>query len=76
MSLSHRPTPARPRPPRPLLGLALCGACGLGQAALQLPATSVDGTDSSGYRPSQASVGGFESAALLDTPASITVIDQ
>ncbi len=58
------------------LGLLLSGGIGNSLAApLQLPAVQVQGQDESGYRADTASVGGFTEAPLLDTPASITVLN-
>ncbi|KFF47257.1 TonB-dependent receptor [Pseudomonas sp. BRG-100] len=58
------------------LGLLLSGGIGSSLAAeIQLPAVKVQGLDESGYRNETASVGGFDEAPLLDTPASITVIN-
>ena len=58
------------------LGLLLSGGIGNSWAAqVELPAVQVQGQDESGYRADTASVGGFNEAPLLDTPASITVIN-
>lgn len=58
------------------LGLLLSGGIGSSLAAeIELPAVNVQGQDESGYRSETASVGGFDEAPLLDTPASITVIN-
>lgn len=58
------------------LGLLLSGGIGSSLAAeIELPTVKVQGQDESGYRSETASVGGFDEAPLLDTPASITVID-
>ncbi|KRP68210.1 TonB-dependent receptor [Pseudomonas paralactis] len=58
------------------LGLLLSGGIGSSLAAeIQLPTVNVQGQDESGYRNESASVGGFDEAPLLDTPASITVIN-
>ncbi|AIG01882.1 putative ferric siderophore receptor [Pseudomonas fluorescens] len=58
------------------LGLLLSGGIGNSLAAeLELPALNIQGQDQSGYRAQSASVGGFDEAPLLDTPASITVIN-
>ncbi|MGY2402106.1 TonB-dependent siderophore receptor [Pseudomonas sp. SDO5271_S396] len=64
-------------PSRLALGLLLSGGIGNSLAAeLELPAVKVQGQDASGYRTDTASVGGFNEAPLLDTPASITVIND
>ncbi|TFF13978.1 TonB-dependent siderophore receptor [Pseudomonas sp. BCA14] len=58
------------------LGLLLSGGIGNSLAAeIELPAVQVQGQEVSGYRSDTASVGGFAEAPLLDTPASITVIN-
>ncbi|MGR2708571.1 TonB-dependent siderophore receptor [Pseudomonas sp. IB20] len=58
------------------LGLLLSGGIGSSLAAeIELPAVNVQGQDESGYRTNTASVGGFDEAPLLETPASITVIN-
>lgn len=58
------------------LGLLLSGSLGNSMAAeIELPAVKVQGQEDSGYRSNSASVGGFSEAPLLDTPASITVIN-
>jgi len=58
------------------LGLLLSGGIGSSPAAdIELPAVQVQGQQESGYRTDTASVGGFSEAPLLDTPASITVIN-
>ncbi|MDY4300932.1 TonB-dependent siderophore receptor [Pseudomonas salmasensis] len=58
------------------LGLLLSGGIGSSLAAeIELPTVKVQGQDESGYRNETASAGGFEEAPLLDTPASITVIN-
>lgn len=58
------------------LGLLLSGGIGNSLAAeIELPAVKVQGQDESGYRADTASVGGFTEAPLLDTPASITVLN-
>ncbi|MGE7956018.1 TonB-dependent siderophore receptor [Pseudomonas sp. NPDC089530] len=73
---SHQGLPA-PRFARNLLGLLLAGATPATQAAeTLLPALTVSGEDHSGYRADSAAVGGFEAAPLLDTPASIAVINE
>ncbi|MGY2686596.1 TonB-dependent siderophore receptor [Pseudomonas tolaasii] len=63
-------------PSRFALGLLLSGGIGTGFAAeIELPAVKVQGQDESGYRADTASVAGFSEAPLLDTPASISVIN-
>lgn len=58
------------------LGLLLSGGIGNSLAAqIELPTVNVQGQDESGYRTETASVGGFSDAPLLDTPASISVIN-
>ena len=58
------------------LGLLLSGGIGNSLAAeIELPTVNVQGLEESGYRTDSASVGGFNEAPLLDTPASITVIN-
>ncbi len=58
------------------LGLLLSGGIGSSFAAeLELPEVKIQGQDESGYRSDTASVGGLGEAALLDTPASITVLN-
>lgn len=58
------------------LGLLLSGGIGSSLAAeIELPTVKVQGQDESGYRSETASVSGFDEAPLLDTPASITVIN-
>ncbi|ROM49590.1 TonB-dependent receptor [Pseudomonas canadensis] len=58
------------------LGLLLSGGIGSSLAAeIELPAVNVQGQEESGYRSETASVAGFDDAPLLDTPASITVIN-
>lgn len=59
------------------LGLLLASAVPSSQAAdTELPAVTVRGEDTSGYQAHSASVGGLEAAPLLDTPASISVINE
>ena len=61
---------------RVALGLLLSGGMGNSFAAeLVLPEVRVQGQDESGYRSDTASVAGFGEAPLLDTPASITVLN-
>ncbi|PRA33100.1 TonB-dependent siderophore receptor [Pseudomonas poae] len=58
------------------LGLLLSGGIGTSFAAeLELPEVKIQGQDESGYRSDTASVSGFGEAPLLDTPASINVIN-
>ncbi|WP_411379919.1 TonB-dependent siderophore receptor [Pseudomonas sp. MPB26] len=58
------------------LGLLLSDGIASSLAAeIELPAVTVQGQDESGYRSETASVGGFDDAPLLDTPASISVIN-
>lgn len=58
------------------LGLLLSDGIASSLAAeIELPAVTVQGQDASGYRSETASVGGFDDAPLLDTPASISVIN-
>jgi len=58
------------------LGLLLSGGIGNSLAAqIELPTVNVQGQDESGYHTETASVGGFDEAPLLDTPASISVIN-
>jgi iron complex outermembrane receptor protein len=59
------------------LGLLLANTGHTAQAAdTELPAVTVTGEDTSGYQARSASVSGFEAAPLLDTPASISVINE
>ena len=59
------------------LGLLLANTVHTAQAAdTELPVVTVTGEDTSGYQARSASVGGFEAAPLLDTPASISVINE
>ncbi|WP_447791427.1 TonB-dependent siderophore receptor [Pseudomonas farris] len=58
------------------LGLLLASAMPSAWAATELPAVTVTGEDTSGYQAESASVGGFEAAPLLDTPASISVVNE
>ncbi|WP_460145839.1 TonB-dependent siderophore receptor [Pseudomonas sp. S2_A02] len=59
------------------LGLLLSSAVpSVWAAATELPAVTVTGEDTSGYQADSASVGGFEAAPLLDTPASISVVNE
>ena len=66
-----------------LLRMSFAVSCGVGgtawaadSASIQLDATTVVGEQDVGYRADKAAVGGFEPAALIDTPASITVINE
>ncbi|WP_336873164.1 TonB-dependent siderophore receptor [Pseudomonas juntendi] len=71
-----------PRPPRlplSLLGLGLALQCPavLAQGSVLLaPVQVVDTYANDGYQASEAAVGGFQPAPLLDTPASISVFSQ
>ncbi|MDY7534177.1 TonB-dependent siderophore receptor [Pseudomonas sp. Bout1] len=59
------------------LGLLLSAGIGSSQAAdIELPQVKVQGQDESGYNSDTASVGGFNEAPLLDTPASIAVFNE
>lgn len=59
------------------LGLLLSSAVPSAWAtATELPAVTVTGDDTSSYQADSASVGGFEAAPLLDTPASISVVNE
>ncbi|MFR0716520.1 TonB-dependent siderophore receptor [Enterobacterales bacterium BD_CKDN230030183-1A_HGKHYDSX7] len=69
------------RPHLPLsllgLGLALHSPHGLADDSVQLAPIEVEGNAiDDGYRVQQASVGGFQPAPLLDTPASINVFGE
>lgn len=69
------------RPHLPLsllgLGLALHSPHGLADDSVQLAPIEVEGNAiDDGYRLQQASVGGFQPAPLLDTPASISVFGE
>ena len=59
-----------------LLALGLLLAPTAQAADTELPAVTVTGEDTSGYQAHSASVGGFEAAPLLDTPASISVVTE
>ena len=65
-----------PRFSRNLLALGLLLAPTAQAADTELPAVTVTGEDTSGYQAHSASVGGFEAAPLLDTPASISVVTE
>jgi len=59
------------------LGLLLSGGIGNSTGSeIELPAVNVQGQDESGYNADTASVGGFNEAPLLDTPASISVFNE
>ncbi|SDU89948.1 TonB-dependent siderophore receptor [Pseudomonas mucidolens] len=59
------------------LGLLLGAGMNSSLAAdLELPTLKIQGQDIAGYQNDSASVGGFNEAPLLDTPASITVINE
>lgn len=59
------------------LGLLLASALPSAHAAeTLLPAVTVSAEDHSGYQVSEATVGGFDPAPLLDTPASIAVVNE
>ncbi|WP_419735841.1 TonB-dependent siderophore receptor [Pseudomonas sp. COR18] len=61
--------------PRITLGLLIATGLPAVQAAeTELPTVNVVGEDTSGYRADNASVAGFDSAPLRDTPASVSVI--
>lgn len=69
------------RPHLPLsllsLGLALHSPHGLAEDSLELAPVQVSDTyDDEGYQAREASVGGFQPAPLLDTPASVSVFSQ
>lgn len=57
-----------------LLTLGLLSANSALAADTELPALTVIGEDTSGYQADSASVAGFDSTTLLDTPAAVTVI--
>lgn len=65
-----------PRFTHNLLALGLLLAPTAQAADTELPAVTVTGEDTSGYQAHSASVGGFEAAPLLDTPASISVVTE
>ncbi|MBC2659868.1 TonB-dependent siderophore receptor [Pseudomonas sp. MSSRFD41] len=73
------PAPARTAGPtlnRLTLGLLLAGSASAAGAATELPTQTVSATQAYGYRSDSASVGSFDEAPLLDTPASISVINE
>lgn len=75
-----------------VLSVSMVMACGVGTSmlatavwadsslatanSLQLDAVRVVGEQGSGYQATSASVGGFDSVPLLDTPAAITVVTE
>ncbi|NWD78679.1 TonB-dependent siderophore receptor, partial [Pseudomonas gingeri] len=81
MSRFYRTSPTGGSAPRfalNLLTLGLLSATGLptARAATELAPVSVVGESDAGYNASSASVGGFDAAPLLDTPASISVVTE
>ncbi|AZC27431.1 TonB-dependent siderophore receptor [Pseudomonas sessilinigenes] len=58
------------------LGLLLAGTAGAASAATELPTQTVSARQDYGYRSDSASVASFDEAPLLDTPASISVINE
>ncbi|NBF04292.1 TonB-dependent siderophore receptor [Pseudomonas sp. Fl5BN2] len=59
------------------LGLLLASSASAANAAsTELPTQTVTGEGQSGYQAQTASVGSFEEAPLLDTPASISVFNE
>lgn len=71
-------TSLRPRLPLSLLslGLALHSGQALADSVTLAPLQVTDASASDGYQVRQAQVGGWQPAALLDTPASISVFSQ
>lgn len=71
-------TSLRPRLPLSLLslGLALHSGQALADGVTLAPLQVTDVSASDGYQVRQAQVGGWQPAALLDTPASISVFSQ
>jgi hypothetical protein len=70
-----------PHPRLPLsllsLGLALHSPHGLAQDSVTLAPVEVSDTyGNDGYQVTEAAVGGFQAAPLLDTPASVSVFNQ
>lgn len=57
-----------------LLTLGLLSANSALAADTELPALTVTGEDTSGYQADSASVAGFDTTTLLDTPAAVTVL--
>ncbi|UCZ84660.1 TonB-dependent siderophore receptor [Pseudomonas sp. L5B5] len=81
MNRTHPTTPAPERATglslnRLTLGLLLAGSATAAGAATELPTQTVSGNQAYGYRSDSASVGSFDEAPLLDTPASISVINE
>ncbi|MGY2288752.1 TonB-dependent siderophore receptor [Pseudomonas sp. SDO528_S397] len=74
MMLRFRPAVCS-RLPLDLLTLGLLLSGSTLAAEIELPAVKVQGQDESGYQAATASVAGFSEAPLVDTPASITVIN-
>ncbi|MFC6299983.1 TonB-dependent siderophore receptor [Pseudomonas sp. CCM 7893] len=67
----------RPRSSLLTFGLLLGSGVSASQAAdIELAPVKVQGEERGGYQSETASAGGFDEAALLDTPASITVINE
>ncbi|KTC36113.1 TonB-dependent receptor [Pseudomonas sp. ABAC61] len=81
MNRTHPTTPAPERATglslnRLTLGLLLAGSATAAGAATELPTQTVSSNQAYGYRSDSASVGSFDEAPLLDTPASISVINE
>jgi len=67
----------RPRSSLLTFGLLLGSGISASQAAdIELAPVKVQGEERGGYQSETASAGGFDEAPLLDTPASITVINE